>query len=321
MRSDRLLSLMLILQGRKRVRGAELAKRLSVSERTIYRDVDALSAAGVPVYAQPGPQGGIALLEGWRTDLTGLTEPEVRTLAAIAVPAALADIGLSESMRSTLVKLAASLPAVQQRAIEHARARLHFDGTGWFDGREEVPHLQLLRDAVWQDRKVRLRYTDFDGKKGAALVVSPYGLVIKVERWYLVAGTPRGTTVFRGSRVSGPRLLAETFVRPSGFDLAAFWRDWCRRFDARRASYRVTLRLTRDGEAGLARVRPAVEREVWRTAPRERDGRKTVTLDFERESIAIAQLLTLAPGVEVVCPPALREALRDAGARLRALYP
>jgi len=319
MRADRLLSLMLILQARKKVRAAELAERLVVSDRTIYRDLDALSAAGVPVYAQRGPQGGIALLEGWRTSLTGLTEPEVRALATVGVPVALSDIGLSESMRTSLIKLAASLPSVQQQAVEHTRARLHIDPTGWFQGREAVPHLGVLRDAVWQDRRVRLRYRDFDGR-GSALTVAPYGLVIKVERWYLVAGTARGPSVFRGSRVSGARLLSDTFTRPPGFDLAAFWRDWCRRFYSKRPSYRVTLRLTRQGQAALGQVRPREDQQRIRRAPRGRDGQKTVALDFERKTIAVSQLLALGRGVVVVEPEEIRETLREIGANLRTLY-
>jgi predicted DNA-binding transcriptional regulator YafY len=319
MRADRLLSLMLILQTRKKMRAAELAERLLVSERTIYRDVDALSAAGVPVYAQRGPQGGIALLEGWRTNLTGLTEPEVRALATVGVPGALSDIGLSESMRSSLIKLAASLPSVQQQAVEHTRARLHIDATGWFQGREAVPHLGVLRDAVWQDRKVRLRYRDFDGR-GSELSVAPYGLVIKAERWYLVAATARGPSVFRGSRVSGARLLSVTFTRPPGFDLAAFWQEWCRRFYSKRPSYCVTLRLTRAGQEAVGRVRPPYDQERIRRARRGRDGRKTVTLDFERKTIAVSQLLTLGPGVEVVEPEEMRQTLREIGANLRTLY-
>ena len=316
MRADRLVSMMLLLQSRGKLRGRELAKRLEVSERTIYRDLDALSSAGVPVYAQRGPNGGVALLDGWRTSLTGLTEAEVQALAVVGAPGALSDIGLSASLRSGLIKLAASLPAVQQRAADHARQRLHIDGTGWFEGQEDVPHLAVLRDAVWRDRRVRLRYRNFDGKTGD-LVADPYGLVIKVERWYLVAATPRGPSVFRGSRVEGARLLAKSFTRPPDFDLAAFWTEWCRKFASKRPSYPVTLRVTREGARALRQSRPASEHALLSRVGR---GGKTVTIDFERQAIAFAQLVTLGPGVEVIEPPALRLRFREIAGDLRALY-
>src|SRR5688500_501484 len=185
MRADRLLSLVLLLQGRRKLKVRDLAGRLEVSERTILRDVDALSTAGVPVYAQRGPGGGVALVGEWRTDVTGLTDAEVQALATVGAPRALADIGLAGSLQTSLVKLAASLPAVQRQAAEHARQRLHIDATSWFAGAEEVPHLGVLREAVWADRRVRLRYRDFDGRVSNS-VVDPYGLVIKGDRWYLV---------------------------------------------------------------------------------------------------------------------------------------
>jgi len=319
MRADRLLSLLLLLQGGKRLKAREVAERLQVSERTVYRDLDALSAAGVPVYATRGPGGGVALLADWRTSLTGLTEPEAQALAAVSVPGALSDIGLRDSLRSSLIKLAASLPAVQQQAAEHARQRLLIDATGWFQAREAVPHLGLLRDAVWHDRKVRLRYRKPEGEAGDR-VVDPYGLVIKAARWYLVAGTKRGPTVFRGARVERARLLAEQFTRPSGFDLGAFWKEWCRQFATRRPRYLVTLRLARQGEEALGQVRPGADQERLAAARRGRDGWKAVTIDFEREWIAVSQLVALGRGAVVLEPEGLRRRLRTIAADLRAVY-
>ncbi|MGK4004859.1 WYL domain-containing protein [Sorangium sp. So ce1036] len=321
MRADRLLSLLLLLQQAKnrKLTAEDLAGRLQVSARTIYRDLDALSAAGVPVYAHRGPGGGIVLMEGWQTNLTGLTQAEVQALAAVTAPGALADIGLSAALQSGLIKLAAGLPGVQRSAAEHARQRLHVDASGWFQGREVVPHLDLLREAVFQDRKVWLAYRDFDGAESER-VVAPYGLVIKADRWYLVAGAERGPTVFRGARVSGARLLEEGFARPEGFDLPIFWKAWCQRFAERRASYVVTLRVTEEGEEALKNVRPRGEHARWGQVGRGRRGARTVTVDFERESIAASQIVGLGRGVEVVEPAALRARLEAIAADLRAIY-
>ncbi|EYF01186.1 helix-turn-helix transcriptional regulator [Chondromyces apiculatus] len=319
MRADRLLSLLMLLQSRTRLTAADLARRLEVSARTIYRDLEALSGAGVPVYASRGPNGGVALMEGWRTTLTGLTRAEVEALAAVATPGALDDIGLAAALESGLMKLAAALPAAQQPDAEHARQRLHVDGSSWFQEREEVPQLAVLRDAVWQDRKVELSYRDFEGAESAR-VVEPYGLVIKAERWYLVAGTPKGTAVFRGARVEGTRVLPERFVRPEAFDLPAFWKGYCQQFAEKRASYEVTLRLRGEREEALGKVRSAADQARMAEAPLGEDGWKTVTLDFERESIAIGQLLTLGRAAQVIAPEQLRAKLKAMGEDLLALY-
>ncbi|WP_437987085.1 helix-turn-helix transcriptional regulator [Sorangium sp. So ce117] len=321
MRADRLLSLMLLLQRAKsrQLTAEDLARRLEVSARTIYRDLDALSSAGVPVYAQRGPSGGISLAEGWQTSLTGLTQPEVQALAAVAAPGALADIGLSAALESGLIKLSAALPAVHRSLAEHARQRLHVDASGWFQGREVVPHLDVLREGVWQDRKVWLAYRDFDGE-ASERVVEPYGLVIKADRWYLVAGTERGPSIFRGARVAGARLLDAVFARPEGFELAACWKALSRRFAEQRASYVVTLRVTGEGEEALRRVRPGGEHERWGRGTCGREGTSVVTVDFERESIAISQIVGLGRGVEVLDPAALRARLREIAEDLRAVY-
>jgi len=319
MRADRLLSLLLLLQSRGKLRAAELAGRLQVSERTIYRDVEALSAAGVPVTAQPGPSGGVELVGDWQTRLTGLTDGEAQALAALSVPERLGDIGLSDALRAGLIKLAAGLPAREQRAAEHARRRLHIDATAWFAEPEEVPHLAVLRDAVWQDRKVRLVYENLDGR-GSEPEVDPYGLVIKADRWYLVAGTAKGPVAYRGSRVLGARLLDEPFVRPPSFDLSAFWQEWCRQFTRQRPSYWVTLRLTPEGEAALCRVRPAADGERLASVAWGNDGRKVAALDFERQAIALGQLVTLGACVEVLEPPELRERLAEIARDLQAVY-
>jgi predicted DNA-binding transcriptional regulator YafY len=319
MRADRLVHLMLLLQTRPKLTAGELARELQVSERTIHRDLDALSSAGVPVYATRGPAGGVALMEGWRTKLTGLTRAELHALAAVGAPGALEDLGLSAPLRTGLVKLAAALPALQQPALEYARQRLHVDTAPWFAEREPVPHLAVLRDAVWQDRRVSLTYRDFEGQRGRR-TVDPYGLVIKADRWYLVAGSGDEPRVYRGSRVEGARMLPQKFQRPARFDLPAFWKEWCRRFAEKRATYEVTLRLTKEGEQALRQVRPPAAGARLEAVPRAKDGTRTAVVDFERETIALSQLCALGPGVEVLAPEQLRERLIAVAAGLQATY-
>lgn len=309
MRADRLLSLTILLQSRRRWRAAELAERLEVSERTIYRDLDALSGSGIPVTSTPGAGGGVELSEDWRTQLSGLTRKELHALATVGEAGALSDLGLLAPLRSAMTKVAVSLPDLQRSAIEHARQRLHVDPSPFFSDREPVIQLELLREAAWRNRRVRLTYRDFDGKQSRR-VVDPYGLVVKADRWYLVAGTRKGPTVFRGGRIERAQLLEESFDRPASFDLATFWRQWCTRFREKRASFPVRLRLTTAGADTLRTLRPGTEP----IAPGE------VEVDFEREAIAISQLSFLGGEAEVLAPEDLRARMRTLGEILVGLY-
>lgn len=313
MRADRLVRLLMLLQSRSGWTAASLAERLEVAERTVYRDLDALSAAGIPVTATRGPGGGVALLDGFRTELTGLTRAEVHAMATVGESPALADLQLQLPLRSALAKLGFALPAVQRQLIDYARQRLHVDPAPFFPERERVPGLETLREAVWQNRRVRLVYVDFDGKRSRR-VVDPLGLVVKADRWYLVAGTSRGPSVFRCSRVERATLLDEPCERPARFDLPAFWKEWGIRFAEKRASYEVQLRLDEAGARALRELRPAAEQS--RIAPGD------CTIDFERQSIAVAQLAVAAEGggVEVLAPTDLRERLGRIGAALAATH-
>ena len=315
MRADRLVRLMMLLQESGRLTVPELARRLEVSERTVHRDLDALSTSGVPVFATRGAKGGVSLLEGWKTKVTGLTRAEIHALSAIGAPGALDDLELSKPLRSGLVKLAASLPTVQRATAEHARQRLLVDPSPFFGEREPVPHLEALREAAWLNRKVAFTYRDFDGRS-AERVVDPWALVVKADRWYLVAGTERGPRVFRGSRIERATVLEEAFTRPEGFDLPSFWQDWCRRFSEKRASYPVTLRCTAAGEEALAAIRPPSDGERMKRV-RRRGGVKTVEIDFERETIAVGQLCLVPEGVEVLAPERLRERLHSVACALQ----
>ncbi len=203
MRADRLLSILLLLQTRGRITAGRLAEMLEVSERTIYRDLDALSAAGIPVYAERGPGGGCALTDGYRTNLTGLTETEIRTLFVPGVHGPLADLGLGRVLEDALLKLMAALPSVHRHDAQRVRQRLLLDAAGWFRGEEPVPYLHTVQEAIWQDRALMLTYRRPDGVNTERLV-DPYGLVAKASIWYLVAldRAAAEMRVFRVSRIT-----------------------------------------------------------------------------------------------------------------------
>ena len=242
MRADRLISILLLLQTRGRMTAGELSNHLEVSERTIYRDLEALGMAGVPIYSEHGPGGGYTLLDSYRTTLTGLNEAEVRTLFLSGVYAPLADLGLAEALEVALLKLSATLPEAQQRRAEQMRQRIHLDAVPWFQTREEVPHLQTLQEAAWNDTQVKMMYRRSDNRV-REYVIYPYGLVAKSNIWYVVAATEGGMRVFRVARILSLTLLSEHFERPSAFDLMAFWAAWCQEFETSRPRSPITVSI------------------------------------------------------------------------------
>ena len=240
MRADRLLSLLLMLQIEGKLKAKELARRLEVSPRTVYRDLDALTAAGVPVYAEPGPTGGVALLDGYRTQLTGLSGAELQTLFFGKPQALLQDLGLSTVAEAALLKVLASLPAPSQERASSARQHLYIDTTGWAKSPDAVPLLPQLYEAVWQERRVWLRYAR--SHKTVTRLVNPLGLVARGSVWYLVAAVEGEVRTYRVSRVEELELTEEPCVRPEGFDLAAHWEASKRTFKDNLPRYPARVR-------------------------------------------------------------------------------
>ena len=246
MRADRLLALMMLLQTRGRMTAQELAEALEVSVRTIYRDIDALSAAGVPIYADPGPGGGCALLDDYRTNLTGLNEDEVRALFMLSVPAALSELGFGGELRAALLKLSAALPAERRQDAAWVRQRIYLDWTAWQPAEEPAPHLQTIQRAVWEDRKLWLAYQLEYGayRQRFERLVAPYGLVAKAGIWHLVCAADGRLRVYGVARLAEVQLTAEPFARPDDFDLSEFWQQWCRDDREMRARFPVTVRMS-----------------------------------------------------------------------------
>lgn len=327
MRADRLLVLLMLLQTRGRVTAQSLAKRLEVSERTIYRDLEALGMAGVPVYAERGPGGGWRLLEDYRTNLSRLTEAEVHTLFLSGADGPLQDLGLGKTREDALLKLLAALPSVYRRNAEMARQRVHLDATSWFHHEEAVPYLPLLQEAVWNDRRLYIVYRHFD-ESIAERHVNPYGLVAKASIWYLVGTSDESggeMRVYRVGRIQLAEMLPEHFERPQDFNLPEFWRPWIATFEKSRYAYRVTVRVAAGYMNDLAYafgddIQPAQRETEQVTNEYNENEQITLSLQFESLSQARARLFGLGTRVEVLEPLELRESLAQFAAEIAQFY-
>ncbi len=226
MRADRLLSLLILLQSRGRMTARELAEQLEVSERTIYRDMEALGIAGIPVCAERGPGGGCFLLDGYQTKLTGLNAVEVRALFLFQMARPLADLGLSKALDDAMLKLSAALSTEQRSNAEQVRQRIHLDIENWQQDDPSVSHLSTIQEAVWHDRKLLIQY-DEGCKLCQQHLIEPYGLVSKANSWYVVAAIAGEQCVFSVSRISTVALSEEHFTRSETFDLSSFWAAYC----------------------------------------------------------------------------------------------
>ncbi|CAL9444647.1 hypothetical protein SUDANB105_02305 [Streptomyces sp. enrichment culture] len=318
MKSDRLLSILLLLQTRGRVPAHELAERLEVSVRTIYRDVEALSAAGVPVYAERGRHGGIELLAGFRTDVTGLTADESRALFVLAAQGAHAALGLDTALGSALRKVMAALPAPHRPAADAVSRRVLVDATRWKGGPQPAADLETLQAAVFADRRLRLRYRHGGADTPRTYTVDPYGLVAKAGVWYLVADRRATPRLFRADRVRSARVLEEPVRRRPGVELADVWEALRRGVEERPGGLDVTARVRRDRLDLFLRInRP------WLAAdPDDADGDgEWVTVRLSYGVLGEARgLLQFAGHVEVVSPPEVRAELARAAAAVTELY-
>ncbi|HEX8294294.1 MAG TPA: WYL domain-containing protein [Pyrinomonadaceae bacterium] len=319
MRADRLLSIMLLLQVYRRLTAGELARRLEVSERTIHRDMEALSAAGVPVVAERGAGGGWALAGGYRTNLTGLNASEVQTLFAGLPPSLLADLKLDRDSDAAHVKLLAALPEAARADAEYARRRVHVDVAGWGGGAaESVPHLHTIQEAVWRGRRLRFTYGG-DCAGTPERVVDPLGLVAKGGVWSLVAraadGEVRG---YRVSRVTGARVSDEPCERPANFDLAAFWAGSVARFKLHAPSFRATLRV----HESVLHLMPYAGRfsRVESSGEPDASGWAIVRMRFQFEDDAAGLALGFGAKVEVVEPEGLRGKVLGMAEEVVAFY-
>lgn len=322
MRAARLIKMVLLLQSRPSMTAAELARELEVSERTITRDAQALSEAGVPVYADRGRAGGYRLIGGYRTRLTGLARGEAEALFLSGVPGALREMGLEDAASAARLKVSAALLPSLRDASKTASQRFHLDAPNWFTEPKAPELLPVVADAVWDDRRVTARYRGRQGE--AERELEPYGLVLKAGVWYLCARVAERESyrVYRIDRFIDVRAGEERFSRDEEFDLPAFWDERAEQFARSILTAEVVVRLSPDG---ARRLRYAVDRltaqEVLEAAGApDADGWVKVTLPVESEEVAHTQLLTLGPEAEVLAPEGLRARFAEDARRLAGLY-
>jgi predicted DNA-binding transcriptional regulator YafY len=319
MRADRLLSILLSLQARGRLTAAELADELEVSQRTIHRDMQALSVAGVPVYAERGPHGGWVLLESYRAGPRGLQADELRALFLATPGSVLGDLGLDRASESALTKLLLAAPADERAGLEQSRQRVLIDVATWRTAAPEpMPYLAVVREAVWKERKLQLSYRRADGEE-VDRVVDPLGLVAKGLVWYLVAASEsREPRTYRVSRVLSARVLAEVAQVPHGFDLAGYWGASKARLVAGVPRFPVCVRADATAVEEL-KTAGKWSRVEW-VGPVEPDGRVRVAMQFEIEEDVCAFVLSFGPRVELLEPVHLRETVARRLAESAAQY-
>ncbi|MCI4079762.1 transcriptional regulator [Streptomyces sp. MMS21 TC-5] len=320
MRADRLLSLLLLLQNRGRTTAPELAAELEVSVRTVYRDIDALGASGVPVLADRGPAGGYRLADGYRTRLTGLTDTQAGSLFLAGAPGPAQDLGLGADLAAAQLKLQAALPTQLAGRARQIQDRFHLDATAWFRDADPVPHLARIAQAVWDQRVLHAHYRRWRGEVRREL--HPLGLVLKGGIWYLVAGVEEDAVrTYRVARFLTVDTAKEGFERPAGFELAAYWQESTRRLDAALHRQTAQLRLSPRGRMLLPMQFGAAGTLALADAgPPDADGWVRVDVAVESEAVAVGDLLRLGTEAEVLGPPELRRALAETVRALAERY-
>jgi predicted DNA-binding transcriptional regulator YafY len=329
MLASRLLSILMLLQARGHMSAATLAREFEVSVRTIHRDIDQLSAAGVPVYAERGRSGGFRLLDGYRTQLTGLTAPEAESLFLTGLPGPAAQLGLADVLAAARLKLLAALPARVQPGVERIASRFHLDPAGWFQGSDPFPSLQPVARATWSGHYLELRYRRAGEAEARPRKLGPLGLVLKGGAWYLVAqaGNAGGKSIrtYRVANIHDPRISSEAFARPMDFDLAAYWDKASRDYEAGVYRAHADVRLSPRGVALLELLGPYVMAAARRSTTPDQgkqggEGWVRCRLPIESIGHGVGELLRLGQEVEVLGPPTLRDEIARTLATLVRRY-
>ncbi|WP_258878888.1 YafY family protein [Paraburkholderia sp. BL6669N2] len=319
MRASRLLSILMTLQARGRVTAQFLADECAVSLRTIYRDIDALSAAGVPVHSERGAEGGYRLLDGYRTRLNGLSSQEAESLFLGGLPGPMQALGLGAVMAGAQTKLLAALPVELRSTAERMRSRFHLDAPAWFSDADEPAHLPSIARAVWEQHPLEIRYQSWKAEKFRR--IEPLGIVLKSGAWYVVGRVGQDVRIYRISRILELNLLDETFERPPTFDLAAYWQDSTQRLSEEMHASEATLRLSPWGMQMLdVFTSPFARSAAIIGEPDPTDGWRTVTLPVGSVRQACAELLRFGTEAEVLAPPELRAQMSEVAAALHRRY-
>lgn len=314
--------MLLLLQARGRLTGEALAAELEVSVRTIYRDIEALHEAGVAIYGEPGRDGGYRLMDGYRTQLTGLTRDEAGALPLAGLPAAAGDLGLGPSAARAAAKLTAALSEDQRRHADDLRRRLHIDSAAWYADLDPAPLLPVVADAVWRQRQLAIRYQRWREPSPVERTIDPFGLVHKGGRWYVIGRVGGQLRTYRVSNLDSAESTGASFERPDDFDLAEHWRGYLADFARRRHPLKVQLRISPQGRERIAAIMESViVRAVADSASApDPDGWVEATIPIESIGHAHRELMRLGATVEVLAPAALREAIRETVQALARLY-
>lgn len=334
MRADRLLIILSLLQAHGQLSSRALAVQLEVSERTIHRDMEALSIAGIPVYAERGSRGGWALSEGYRSQLTGMTIDEIRGLLLLHSSSVVRDLGLSNQVQSAFSKLLSALPSAVQKDAVYVRQRIHVDGAGWHRSAAQSSgsYLPVVQEAVWEERKLRIKYRGWDSEIDKTRIICPLGLVAKQSIWYLVAQAEDSESMestesmesslsirtYRISRLLEATMLEDGFVRPSEFDLSEYWEQSTAQFKSNLPRYPARVRI-----ASASWSKFAQERYV--TVPTNRDlidheGRIEADIEFNTLESAVEILLSYGRHAQAISPQELRLAIYTESQTITSLY-
>ncbi len=321
MRADRLLSIILLLQTHSCLPAHRLATELEVSERTIYRDIEALSFAGVPIYTRLGPHGGVCLDENYRGMLAGVSREEIHSLLVSTGAGPLKDLGLSKAAGDLLLKLVASLPSSKRAEVEWVRQRVYIDSVGWFNTIETSPYLPLIQKAVWEDQEIVFTYQRPDGLP-TQRPLKPYALVAKANKWYLVGEQTDGQIrTFRVARILDLKLNNRAFERMPGFDLITYWTEQTAAFESQidegskpcTAVVRVSRQALRTFASDLAGRFQRLEMD-------DPQGWIHLRITFPSMGDAWSHVLSFGEEVEAIEPEALRTAVIQTASKVLSIY-
>jgi predicted DNA-binding transcriptional regulator YafY len=317
MRSSRLLSILILLQLRVRLTAEALAEEFEVSVRTVYRDIDALSAAGIPVYGDRGPGGGFQLLDGYRTRLTGLARDEAEAMLMIGMPGHAAALGLGAAADRAKGKLLAALTQQGSADADRISGRFHLDLVDWYAAAEPVPYLPTIARAVLDQWSIAIRYESWVGLRDR--IVDPLGLVLKGDSWYMVGQVSGSVRTYKVSNIKSLTLQNEAFERPSGFDLIKHWAAQTKRFETELRPHTALINASEIGLKRIAALGAYAAHAVSQANKADPSGWSELELPFENVEQAALELLGIGPEIQIVKPIALRQQMQSLAGAIMGL--
>lgn len=315
MRAGRLIAILLWMQNNGKMTSKELAEKLEISERTIIRDMESLSEAGIPVYAERGVHGGWVLSEGYRTNLTGMHADELVSVIVGSSSALLSDLGIKSHYEAAIHKILAAAPADISKGAYLMRQKIHIDGAGWHQMEESLPFLSVVQEAVWEERLLQIRYHREDSI--AERIVNPLGLVAKRNVWYLIGEVNGEKRTYRISRLMDAVMLEERFERPANFDLAEYWEQSIGEFKQSLPQYPAVITLH---EAVLNRLSKERYVKIVESSPSQKMNWLTARVEFQALESACEIALSFGSRMEVVEPAELRQKVMAEAEATHNLY-